>query len=85
MELKQLGKKFNNKLAGKNNEKCVNSRRIGGIRIKARTAAIDNTIIERVNSPTAFPFFQTDSQQEDTPASKVAITQLVLLISTFGF
>lgn len=68
-ELKQLGKNLKNGLAPtKPNlmQKCTCSRRIGGIRARAAFDAI-----ETATSPTAFPFFQTDSQQEVTPASKV--------------
>ncbi|KAK9064316.1 hypothetical protein SSX86_015696 [Deinandra increscens subsp. villosa] len=71
MELKQLGRKLNNGFGEKRPnlmEKCTSSRRIGGI--KARGAV---NAIETASSPTAFPFFQTESQQEDTPASKLEL------------
>ncbi|XP_071715271.1 protein PLASTID TRANSCRIPTIONALLY ACTIVE 14 [Rutidosis leptorrhynchoides] len=67
----QVGKKLKNGLTTKKpnlKERCNGSKRIGSI--KAR-AAFDT--IETVNSPTAFPFFQTQSQPEDTPASKLEL------------
>ncbi|CAH1448633.1 unnamed protein product [Lactuca virosa] len=67
----QLGKNLKHGLAAtKPNlmQKCTCSRRIGGIRARA---AFDT--IETATSPTAFPFFQTDSQQEVTPASKLEL------------
>ncbi|CAI9292910.1 unnamed protein product [Lactuca saligna] len=67
----QLGKNLKNGLAStKPNllQKCTCSRRSRGIRARA---AFDT--IETATSPTAFPFFQTDSQQEVTPASKLEL------------
>lgn len=71
--LKQVGKKLSNGLTKTKPNLMNKCKRFG--EIKAR-AAFDT--IETVNSPIAFPFFQTQSQPEDTPASKV---QLLLYIS----
>ncbi|KAK9055967.1 hypothetical protein SSX86_027054 [Deinandra increscens subsp. villosa] len=67
----KLGKKLKNELAGTKpnlTAKCRSSRRIGDI--KAR-AVVDT--FETAASPAAFPFFQTESQQADTPASKLEL------------
>ncbi|XP_076905622.1 protein PLASTID TRANSCRIPTIONALLY ACTIVE 14-like [Bidens hawaiensis] len=66
----QLGKNLKNGLTATKPsvmDKCRNN-------IKARVAVENNNnIIENVTSPTAFPFFQTESQPEDTPASKLEL------------
>ncbi|KAL8192306.1 hypothetical protein R6Q57_027973 [Mikania cordata] len=67
----QMGKKLNNGFAAAKpnlTEKCTINKRIGGI--KARAAS--NTI-ETVNSPSYYPSFQMESQQNDTPASKLEL------------
>uniref|UniRef100_A0A251UPS3 Uncharacterized protein n=1 Tax=Helianthus annuus TaxID=4232 RepID=A0A251UPS3_HELAN len=63
----QFGK--NNLAATKSNfvEKCKKLRDI-----KARVAV---DAMETATSPTAFPFFQTEPKQEDTPASKLIYTK----------
>lgn len=75
MELKQLGKSLKNRLAVAKPNLTVKCRKIGDV--KARVAV---DAMETATSPAAFPFFQTESQQDYTPASKV---QLCLLFYCF--
>ncbi|GKC84397.1 hypothetical protein Tco_1140114, partial [Tanacetum coccineum] len=74
----RLGKKLSNGLAGKRvnlTEKCI-KRRNGGIGVKARGGGVMDMVVAEENShsaTSAFPFFQTQSQPEDTPASKLEL------------